>query len=81
MFGNLFKKNVTRADVNKPEVTPIVINKEDVAMFEKEIENSYRDLSLTFRDTRTGELHVVVYEDDETFYKLIQDKNMRLVYS
>lgn len=66
MFGNLFEKNVTRADVNK---------------FERDIEKGYRDLSVTFKDTRTGELHVVAYEDDAKFYELVKDKNMKIVFS
>lgn len=81
MFKNLFKKKAHHIDMDIPEVSPIVISEEDVTLLEESLENEYKFLAITFRDVRTGELHTVAYEDDATFYEMVKNKNMQIVFS
>ena len=83
MFKKLFKRfikktepklpdGVKRVEVNRAKIDRVEINKNELD------ENSA--LVTKFRDTTTGEIVKVVFNDHEKFNECMSNKNMQIIF-
>ena len=81
LFKNLFKRDASRkttgGNIDRVTVDRIEVERTDV--YRVGIPNT-SILTIKFRDTTTGEIRLVNYNDHEGFDECMSNKNMQLIF-
>lgn len=67
---------IERAEVKEAEIKHAKIERAEIKTVEPE---RSEPLVFKFKDTTTGEIHIVKFGDDEAFDKMMGNKNMALL--
>lgn len=79
-FGR--SKKAAKVEIPIEDIPTVKAQKVEVKRFEpKKFEPAPFDpMTFTFRNTMTGEVHEVVYGDDRTFNKYMNNRYMQLIF-
>lgn len=84
---NIFKKKAKKTDIDEMGIARTKVSRVEVKRFEPErIEvkkfepKRFNPFELKYRDTETGEIHIIDTRDDEAFDRVMSNRNNQIIF-